>query len=152
MRSSYAQTVFALGILGVGMIGVPVLAGSGGYALCEALGWKWGLERRAGDARAFYGVIAVSVLLALILQYLPINPMRALVWSAVANGMVAVPLLFALVVLVTRKAVMGDFIPSRTLIWLTIAAAVVMGIASIATIVDAVPWQLVASAAHWRHK
>lgn len=152
LAGPFAETVFALGILGVGMIGVPVLAGSGGYALCEAMGWTWGLERQAGDARAFYGVIAISVLLAVILQYLPINPMHALVWSAVANGMVAVPLLVALVVLVTRKSVMGDFIPSRTLIWLTIAAAVVMGIASIATIIDAVPWNLVSSAAHWRHQ
>jgi len=137
LAGPFAETVFALGILGVGMIGVPVLAGSGGYALCEAMGWRWGLERRAGDARAFYGVIALSVLLAVVLQYLPISPMRALVWSAVVNGMVAVPLLVALVVLVTRKSVMGNFIPSRTLVWLAIVAAAVMGIASIATVVGA---------------
>ena len=147
LAGQFAEIIFALGILGVGMIGVPVLAGSGGYALCEAMGWTWGLERRAGDARAFYGVIAISVLLALVFQYLPISPMRALVWSAVANGMVAVPLLVALVVLVTRKSVMGNFIPSRTLVWLTILAAVVMGIASIATIVDAVPWNAVVTRA-----
>ncbi len=148
LAGPFAEIVFALGILGVGMIGVPVLAGSGGYALCEAMGWNWGLERRAVDARAFYGVIAVSVLLAVILQYLPISPMRALVWSAVANGMVAVPLLVALVVLVTRKSVMGNLIPSRTLVWLTILAAIFMGIASIATIVDAVPWSALVPKAH----
>lgn len=144
LAGPFAETVFALGILGVGMIGVPVLAGSGGYALCEAMGWTWGLERRAGDARAFYGVIALSVLLAAIFQYLPISPMRALVWSAVANGMVAVPLLIALVVLVTRKSVMGNFVPARTLVWLVILAAAVMGIASIATIIGALPWELIA--------
>jgi Mn2+/Fe2+ NRAMP family transporter len=62
LAGDFAYTLFALGILGVGLIGVPTLAGSGAYALYEAMGWKWGLERKATDARGFYGVIAVSVL------------------------------------------------------------------------------------------
>ncbi|MEI8324213.1 MAG: divalent metal cation transporter, partial [Betaproteobacteria bacterium] len=90
LAGDFAYLLFALGILGVGMIGVPVLAGSAAYALCEAMGWRWGLERKASDARGFYGVIAVSVLAGLAIQYSPISPMKALFWSAVINGVVAV--------------------------------------------------------------
>ena len=91
LAGDFAYMLFALGILGVGLIGVPVLAGSAAYALSEAMGWKWGLERKATDARGFYGVIAVSVLAGLVIQYSPISPMKALFWSAVINGVVAVP-------------------------------------------------------------
>ena len=99
--------LFALGILGVGLIGVPVLAGSAAYALSEAMGWKWGLERKAVDARGFYGVIAVSVLAGLVIQYSPISPMKALFWSAVINGVVAVPLMVVIILLASKKSVMG---------------------------------------------
>jgi Mn2+/Fe2+ NRAMP family transporter len=126
-----ASIVFAAGILGVGFIGVPVLAGSAGYALCEAMGWKWGLDRKATDARAFYTIIAVSVLLALALQFLPISPMRALFWSAVINGVVAIPLIVVLMVLVSRTAIMGAFTASRPLIWLAGLAAGLMGAAAV---------------------
>ena len=85
--------LFALGILDVGLIGVLVLAGSAAYALSEAMGWKSGLERKADKARGFYGVIAVSLFAGLVIQYSPINPMKALFWSAVINGVVAVPLM-----------------------------------------------------------
>jgi Mn2+/Fe2+ NRAMP family transporter len=74
----------------LGLIGVPVLAGSAAYAFAEAMGWKSGLERKATDARGFYGVIAVSVLAESFIQYSPISPMKALFWSAVINGVVAV--------------------------------------------------------------
>ena len=74
LAGDFAYIIFALGILGVGFIGVPVLAGSGAYALSEAMGWKDGLERKAADARGFYGVIAVSVLVGLGIQYSPIRP------------------------------------------------------------------------------
>lgn len=135
LAGNFAGMIFALGILGVGMIGVPVLAGSAGYALCEAMGWKWGLERKASDARAFYSVIAISVLLALVLQYLPISPMRALFWSAVANGIVAVPLLVALIMLVTRRSVMGQFRPSAIILALAVLATLVMAAAGVATVI-----------------
>ena len=131
LAGNFAFLLFALGILGVGLIGVPVLAGSGAYALCEAMGWKWGLERKATDARGFYGVIAVSVLLALVIQYSPINPMKALFWSAVINGVVAVPLLAVITLLVSKKAVMGPYTASRSLIVLGWIATVVMGVAAV---------------------
>jgi Mn2+/Fe2+ NRAMP family transporter len=129
IAGEFAYLLFALGILGVGLIGVPVLAGSAAYALCEAMGWTWGLERKATDARGFYGVIAVSVLAGLVIQYSPISPMKALFWSAVINGVVAVPLMAVIIVLVSKKAVMGDFTASRPLIILGWIATVVMGLA-----------------------
>lgn len=123
--------LFALGILGVGLIGVPVLAGSAAYALSEAMDWTWGLERKARDARGFYGVITVSVLAGLFIQYSPINPMKALFWSAVINGVVAVPLMVVIILLVSSKSVMGDFPASRLIIILGWIATGVMGAAAL---------------------
>ncbi len=131
LAGDFAFMLFALGILGVGLIGVPVLAGSAAYALCEAMGWKWGLERKATDARGFYGVIAVSVLAGLIIQYSPISPMKALFWSAVINGVVAVPLMVVIITLVSRKSVMGAFTASRLIIILGWIATAVMGTAAV---------------------
>ena len=131
LAGDFAYMLFALGILGVGLIGVPVLAGSAGYALSEAMGWKWGLERKATDARGFYGVIAVSVLVALGIQYSPISPMKALFWSAVINGVVAVPLMVVIILLVSKKSVMGAFTASRTLVILGWIATAVMSAAAV---------------------
>ena len=125
LAGDFAFLIFALGILGVGLIGVPVLAGSGAYAVAEALSWRTGLERKAGDARGFYGVIAFSVLAALAIQYSPVDPMKALFWSAVINGVVAVPLIVVVVLLVSRKSAMGSFVASQPIIalgWVTAAA------------------------------
>jgi Mn2+/Fe2+ NRAMP family transporter len=131
LAGHFAFLLFALGILGVGAIGVPVLAGSGGYALAEALSWNFGLERKPADARGFYGVIAASVLAALIIQYSPMSPMRALFWSAVINGLVAVPLMAVIILLVSKKSVMGDFTASRPLIVLGWIATGVMAAAAV---------------------
>jgi len=123
--------LFALGILGVGLIGVPVLAGSGAYALSEAMGWKEGLELKFSDARGFYGVIAISVLAGMIIQYSPISPMKALFWSAVINGVVAVPLMVVVILLASSKTVMGDFTAPRSIIILGWIATAIMGIAAV---------------------
>jgi Mn2+/Fe2+ NRAMP family transporter len=131
LAGNLAYILFALGIFGVGLIGVPVLAGSAGYALCEAMGWKWGLERKAGDARGFYGVIAVSVLAGLFIQYSPISPMRALFWSAVINGVVAVPLMAVIIVLASKKSVMGEYTARRPILILGWIATAVMGLAAV---------------------
>jgi len=130
LAGQFAFVVFTLGLIGVGLIGVPVLAGSGAYAAAEALGWKSGLERGLNREPGFYGVIAVSVLLGLALQYSPISPMKALFWSAVINGVVAVPLLAVVCLLIAKPAVMGEYTGSRRLIgvgWLTTA---LMGVAA----------------------
>jgi Mn2+/Fe2+ NRAMP family transporter len=130
LAGGFAFVLFALGILGVGMIGVPVLAGSGAYALAEVLGWKAGLERSANDARGFYAIISVSVLAGLVIQYLPIQPMKALFWSAVINGVVAVPLMVVIILLVSKKSVMGAYTVSRPFIVLGWIATAVMSAAA----------------------
>ncbi len=131
LAGNFTFLVFALGILGVGLIGVPVLAGSAAYALSEAMGWKWGLERKTSDARGFYGVISVSVLAALAIQYSPISPMKALFWSAVINGVVAVPLMIVIILLVSKKSVMGAYTMGRSLIILGWIATAVMAAAAV---------------------
>jgi Mn2+/Fe2+ NRAMP family transporter len=135
LAGDFAFLRFALGILGVGLIGVPVLAGSAGFALSEAMGWKWGLEVKARDARGFYGVIAAAILVGVALDFSPINPIKALFWSAVINGVVAVPLVVVIVLLASRKSVMGPFTASRTLIVLGWITAVVMGLAAVGMLI-----------------
>lgn len=130
LAGDFAFLLFALGILGVGLIGVPVLAGSGAYALCEAMDWKWGLERKATDARGFYGIIALSILVGLIIQYSPISPMKALFWSAVVNGIVAVPLMVVIVTLVSKKSVMGAYTAHPALVVLGWIATAIMAAAA----------------------
>ncbi|MFM0239146.1 NRAMP family divalent metal transporter [Paraburkholderia phytofirmans] len=137
LAGHFAYLLFALGILGVGFIGVPVLAGSGAYALAEAMGWPEGLERKLRDARGFYGIIALSVLAALAIQYSSISPMKALFWSAVINGVVAVPLMVVILLLVSKRAVMGDFTASRPLLVLGSIATVVMGSAAVMMLLPA---------------
>jgi Mn2+/Fe2+ NRAMP family transporter len=130
LAGDFAFLLFAIGILGVGLIGVPVLAGSAAYALAEAMDWKSGLERKATDARGFYGVIAVSVLVGLVIQYSPISPMKALFWSAVINGVVAVPLMVVIILIASSKSVMGAFTSSRPIVILGWTGAAVMGLAA----------------------
>jgi Mn2+/Fe2+ NRAMP family transporter len=99
--------------------------------MSEAMGWKSGLERNVADARGFYSVISVSVLAGLVIQYSPISPMKALFWSAVINGIVAVPLLVLIIVLVSKKSVMGNFTASRPAIVLGWIATAVMSVAAV---------------------
>ena len=99
------------------------------------MGWKWGLERRACDARGFYGVIIVSVLAALAIQYSPISPMKALFWSAVINGVVAVPLMVVIIILASKKSVMGDYAASRPIVLLGWIATAIMGAAALGMLI-----------------
>ena len=131
LAGDLAFLLFAVGIIGVGLIGVPVLAGSAAYALSEAMGWKTGLERAPKKARGFYGVIAVSVLAGLVIQYSPISPMKALFWSAVINGIVAVPLMVVIILLASSRSVMGSFTSSRPIVILGWIGAAVMGLAAV---------------------
>ncbi|MDE2356480.1 MAG: divalent metal cation transporter [Alphaproteobacteria bacterium] len=135
LAGNFAYILFALGILGVGLIGVPVLAGSAAYGLSEAMGWKEGLELKATDARGFYGVIAFSVLIALVIQYSPIDPMKALFWSAVINGVVAVPLMAVIMVLVSKRSVMGPYTASRPLVVLGWIGTGAMSLAALAMLI-----------------
>jgi Mn2+/Fe2+ NRAMP family transporter len=131
LAGNFAYALFAMGILGVGLIGVPVLAGSAAYAFSEAMGWREGLERAPASARGFYAVISVSVLAGLGIQYSPIGPMKALFWSAVINGVVAVPMMVVIIILASKKSVMGSFTVRRPIVILGWIATAVMGAAAI---------------------
>ena len=130
LAGNFAFLLFATGIIGVGLIGVPVLAGSAAYALAETMSWRSGLERKAHDARGFYAVIAVSVLAGLVIQYSPISPMKALFWSAVINGIVAVPLMVVIILIASSASAMGRFASRRFIVVLGWIATAIMGIAA----------------------
>jgi Mn2+/Fe2+ NRAMP family transporter len=102
--------LFAFGIIGIGLLSVPVLAGSGAYALGEALGWTTGLDRKPLDAKAFYGTIAVSTLIGVLINFVGLDPIKALFWSAVINGVVAAPLMAIIMLMAMRRDVMGAFV------------------------------------------
>jgi Mn2+/Fe2+ NRAMP family transporter len=105
----FAFFIFALGIIGTGMLAVPVLAGSAAYAMGEAFKWPVGLGLKAKRAKAFYGTITVAFVIGALLNFSPIDPIKALFWSAVVNGVVAVPVMVMMMVLASREAVMGEF-------------------------------------------
>jgi Mn2+/Fe2+ NRAMP family transporter len=109
IAGDFAFALFACGIIGTGLLAVPVLAGSAAYALAEVMGWRAGLELKPREAAGFYAVIALSVLAALAIDMAGIDPMQALFWTAVANGLVAVPVMVAIMLMASRRAVMGRF-------------------------------------------
>ena len=126
-----AFLLFALGIIGTGMLAVPVLAGSAAYAVSETFEWKSGLDLKLLEAREFYGIIAFATLGGVALDFSPIDPIKALFWSAVVNGVIAVPIMVVMMLLADDPRVMGAFTVTRRLKalgWLatwTMAAAVV---------------------------
>jgi NRAMP (natural resistance-associated macrophage protein)-like metal ion transporter len=131
IAGNFTFILFAIGILGVGLIGVPVLAGSAAYAMAEVFNWRSSLEDSALEAKRFYAVISLSVLMALVIQYSPIPPMKALFWSAVINGVVAVPLMIVILLLSAKSSVMGTFVASKIILTLGWIATLVMGIAAL---------------------
>jgi len=121
----FAFTIFALGIIGTGLLALPVLAGSAAYAVGEALHWRVGLAQRPGRARAFYGTIVVATLVGAMLNFSPLDPIKALFWSAVINGVVAVPIMVMIMLMASRRQVMGQFTLTPWLMslgWLATAA------------------------------
>ena len=130
LAGDFAYLLFALGILAVGLMAVPVLAGSAAYALSEVLGWRSSLEDSVLQDKKFYSIIAISVLGAIVIQYLPINPMKALFWSAVINGVVAVPLMVAILILASRSSVMGMYVASKSILAIGWLATGIMALAA----------------------
>ena len=104
-----AFLLFALGIVGTGMLAVPVLAGSAAYAVAETFQWRGSLEHKLHEAPRFYGVLAVATIMGVCLNFFGIDPIRALFWSAVANGVVAVPLMFLIMLMSEKEAIVGQF-------------------------------------------
>ena len=128
----WAFTIFSLGVIGTGLLAVPVLAGSTAYAAAETFGWDKGLEKCFGEARAFYSVIIVSMIVAIGVVFSPLDPIKALFWSAVINGVIAVPIMAAMMLLASRRNEMGVFVATPTQRALGWIATAVMAVAAVA--------------------
>ncbi|HEY3637600.1 MAG TPA: divalent metal cation transporter [Rhizomicrobium sp.] len=127
----FASAVFAAGIIGTGLLALPVLAGSAGYAVCETFRWTAGLDYKPKAARAFYGVIAGATVIGLAVAFSPINPMKALYWTAVINGVLAAPLMAVMMLISSNPRIMGRLVIGwklRVIGWL---ATAVMAAASV---------------------
>ena len=127
----FASFAFAAGIIGTGLLAIPVLAGAAAYAIGEAAGRPVGLARKPKEARTFYGVILVSTILGIILHFTPVDAMRALFWSAVINGVLVVPIIAALLLIAANRTVMRGFSPRRWLLGLGWATVLVMGASAV---------------------
>jgi NRAMP (natural resistance-associated macrophage protein)-like metal ion transporter len=134
IAGEFAFVVFALGIVGTGLLAVPVLAGSAAYALGEALEWRVGLAEKPGRAPAFYWAIAAAVVLGALLNFSPLDPVKALFWSAVVNGVAAVPIMAMIMLMASQRRVMGKFALRSWLKTLGWIATVVMAAAAIGMI------------------
>jgi Mn2+/Fe2+ NRAMP family transporter len=124
IAGEFAFAVFALGIVGTGLLAVPVLAGSAAYALAETLGWRTGLAERPGRAPAFYGAITAAVVVGALLNVSPLDPIKALIFSAVVNGVAAVPIMIMIMHMASQRRIMGEFALHpwlKTLGWLATA-------------------------------
>lgn len=126
IAGAFAEIIFALGIVGTGLLAIPVLAGAAAYAVGEGRRWPVGLARKPNKAVAFYSVLALSAAIGVALNFTPINPISALYWSAVINGVLAVPVMVLLMIMVRRHDVMGRFVVRGPLYWLGWLSTAVM--------------------------
>ncbi len=136
IAGNFAFAIFALGIIGTGMLALPVLAGSAAYALGEAFKLPVGLAYKAPRAKAFYATIAVAVIIGAVLNFSPLDPVKALFWSAVVNGVVAVPVMVITMLLASHRAVMGEFLIRpvlRTIGWVATAVMLLAAVGMFAT-------------------
>jgi NRAMP (natural resistance-associated macrophage protein)-like metal ion transporter len=128
IAGEFAFAIFALGIIGTGLLAIPVLAGSAAYALAEAMGWPAGLALQPRGAKRFYATIVAGTVIGVGINFVNIDPMKALFWTAVINGVVAVPLMVMMMLMTARRDVMGQFTLPRPLWavgWLSTAAMAV---------------------------
>ena len=129
IAGEFAFALFAAGIIGTGMLAIPVLAGSAAYAVAETLEWRSGLALKPLEARGFYAIIVAAIVIGAGIDFAPIDPIKALFWSAVINGVVAVPIMAVMMLLASRPEAMGPFVISRRLKRLGWAATATMALA-----------------------
>jgi Mn2+/Fe2+ NRAMP family transporter len=127
IAGDFSFLLFSLGIIGTGMLAVPVLAGATAYAVADSFGWDQGLDRKLFEAKEFYAIIAFATLGGVLLDFTPIDPIKALFWSAVINGVIAVPIMIVMMLMATRREVMGSFVIQPRLKFLGWMAVVAMG-------------------------
>lgn len=130
----FAFIFFAAGIIGTGLLAVPVLAGSASYALSETFNWKTGLYRKFSDAKGFYGIIIVSTLIGLCINFTPIKPFQLLYYTAIINGVISPPLMILIMRMSNNKKIMGSHVNSRLSNVLGWIITIVMSVASIALV------------------
>ncbi len=135
IAGEFGFLLFSLGIIGTGLLALPVLAGSAAYAVGELRGWRIGLEEKPENAKAFYGVIALSILAGLAMLFLPIDPIKALFWSAVLNGVIAVPLMAATMIVASSRKHLGPFVAPPVLKFVGWVATAVMAAAALSMFV-----------------
>jgi Mn2+/Fe2+ NRAMP family transporter len=138
LAGNAAYLLFAIGIIGTGMLAIPVLAGSASYAVSESFRWNTGLYRKLKDAYAFYGVIIVSMLLGFAMNVIGFDPIKALIYSAVANGVIAPVILVFIVVITSNKTIMRSHANGRLskyIGWITVAIMTVSGLAALYSLV-----------------
>jgi NRAMP (natural resistance-associated macrophage protein)-like metal ion transporter len=132
IAGAFAEWIFALGIVGTGLLAIPVLAGATAYAVGEGRRWPVGLARKPKEAAAFYAVLALSAGIGIALNFTSINPISALFWSAVINGVLAVPVMALLMIMARRKDVMGHFTIGGPLYWLGWLSTAAMALSVVA--------------------
>ena len=135
IAGEFAFLLFSLGIVGTGLLALPVLAGSAAYAIGELRGWRIGLEEKPENAKAFYGIIALSFLIGLGMLFLPVDPIKALFWSAVLNGLIAVPLMVATMIVASSGKRLGPFVAPPMLKFVGWSATALMALAALAMFV-----------------
>ncbi|MCM2476442.1 divalent metal cation transporter [Rhizobium sp. CG5] len=135
IAGNFAFALFSLGIVGTGLLSIPVLAGSAAYAFNETQDWKAGLDHKPWEAVGFYGVIAAATTFGLTLEFVPLDPVKALFWSAVINGFVAVPIMVAVMMIVSSKKHMKEFTAPMSMRIFGWGATAVMGVAAVAMLV-----------------
>lgn len=131
-----AELIFAIGIVGLGLLAVPVLAGSAAYALSEAFSWHEGLYRKFRTAHGFYGVITIATLIGLLINFVGIDPIKALIVTAVLNGVVAVPLIAIIIAISSNEKIMGEHKSgwlSKTFLWITFAVMLIAAVGMFVT-------------------
>jgi NRAMP (natural resistance-associated macrophage protein)-like metal ion transporter len=126
--------LFAIGIIGTGLLAIPVLAGSSSYAAAESFKWREGLYRKFNQAHAFYGILILSVFVGLAINFLGIDPIKALIYSAVVNGIVAPVVLTLIVIISSNKRIMGEWVNKKSITWLGWAVTLIMAVAGAAAI------------------
>jgi Mn2+/Fe2+ NRAMP family transporter len=129
-----AKLLFAIGIVSAGLLVVPVLAGSAAYALSETLNWREGLNRKLKSAHGFYGVITVSTLIGLVIDFLGFDPIKLLVYTSVLNGVAAVPLILLIILIARNHLVMGEHVSGRLSVGVTWLAFGTMAAAAVAAL------------------
>ncbi|MBI3701730.1 MAG: Nramp family divalent metal transporter [Afipia sp.] len=132
VAGAFAEFIFALGIIGTGLLAVPVLAGSAAYAIGEGRKWTVGLARKPREAVSFYAVLALSAGIGILLNFTPISPISALYWSAVINGVLAIPVMILMMFMARRHDVMDKFVIGGPLYWLGWLSTAAMAVCVVA--------------------